>query len=99
VVKADIETEGVICILIGIVAIRQLRSVKLDIFTTATPSVSCWFMVLLRKFDYFHSMLKKSKIFSKINDRKSVSYIFLGIFYSEIKPFIIAFCIGIIMQE
>ena len=56
-------------------------------------------MVLLRKFDYFHSMLEKSKIFSKINDRKSVSCIFLGILDSEIKPFIIAFCIGIILQE
>lgn len=96
-VKADIETEGVICVLIGIISIRQLWSIKLDIFATAAPSVSCWFMVLLRKFDNFHSLLEKSKIFSKINDRKSVSYIFLGIFYSEIKPFSIAFGIGIIL--
>jgi hypothetical protein len=44
-------------------------------------------------------MLEKSKILSEVNNREGVSYIFLYIFDSEIKPFIIAVRIGIVLNE
>lgn len=44
-------------------------------------------------------MFEEGEVFSKIDDRESVSYIFLGIFDCEIKPFIIALGIGIVLYE
>ena len=44
-------------------------------------------------------MFEEGKVFSKIDNRECVSYIFLGIFDCEIKPFIIALCIGIVLYK
>ena len=44
-------------------------------------------------------MFEEGKVFSKIDNRECVSYIFLGIFDCEIKPFIIALCIGTVLDE
>lgn len=44
-------------------------------------------------------MFEEGEVFSQIDDRESVSYIFLGIFDCEIKPFIIALSIGIVLYE
>lgn len=56
-------------------------------------------MFPLRKSNRPHALLEKPEVFPKVDNAKVISCIFLGIFNSEIKPFVVAFTIGIIMNK
>lgn len=44
-------------------------------------------------------MLEERKIFPEIDDWEGIRYIFFCIFDGKVKPFIVAFSIGIILYE
>lgn len=56
-------------------------------------------MLLLRKSNRPHSLLKEPEVFPEVDNAEVISCIFLGILNSKIEPLVVPFTIGIIMHE
>ena len=97
--KGNVKSQSKILINVSIRIQRKLRFIKINIFSSFTPSVASLFIICHRKPSGPHSLLKKSKILPKVNDRKGIIDMFLFILDSKIEPFIVTSRIAIIVDE